>query len=159
MKKQLIWVFEWRKAVHYWWSYILFSPECKELTSMLDPLLYRWSVPPVFIRCALDHAKGGAADLDLHSEPCHRNDVVYYCCTNNISKHEDNFAHIWWYRNVFLMALSKEIVCIHHVTKGFPGGLLPLESLAKLLMRDHVTSARVPLFASDWHKFPTLFMI
>ena len=38
-KKQLIWVFEWRKSVHYWWSYILFSPECKELTSMLDPLL------------------------------------------------------------------------------------------------------------------------
>ena len=51
MKKQLIWVFEWRKSVHYWWSYILFSPECKELTGMLDPLLYRWSVPPVVIRC------------------------------------------------------------------------------------------------------------
>ena len=51
MKKQSIWVFEWRKSVHYWWSYILFSPECKELTSMLDPLLYRWGVPPVVIRC------------------------------------------------------------------------------------------------------------
>ena len=51
MKKQLIWVFEWRKSVHYCWSYILFSPECKELTSMLDPLLYRWGVPPVVIRC------------------------------------------------------------------------------------------------------------
>ena len=51
MKKQLIWVFEWRKSVHYWWSYILFSPECKELTSMLDPLLYRWGVPPVVFRC------------------------------------------------------------------------------------------------------------
>ena len=51
MEKQLIWVFEWRKSVHYWWSYILFSPECKELTSMLDPLLYRWGVPPVVIRC------------------------------------------------------------------------------------------------------------
>ena len=51
MKKQLIWVFELRKSVHYWWSYILFSPECKELTSMLDPLLYRWGVPPVVIRC------------------------------------------------------------------------------------------------------------
>ena len=50
-KKQLIWVFEWRKSVQYWWSYILFSPECKELTSMLDPLLYRWGVPPVVIRC------------------------------------------------------------------------------------------------------------
>ena len=44
-------MFEWRKSVHYWWSYILFSPECKELTSMLDPLLYRWGVPPVVIRC------------------------------------------------------------------------------------------------------------
>ena len=42
---------EWRKSVHYWWSYVLFSPECKELTSMLDPLLYRWGVPPVVIRC------------------------------------------------------------------------------------------------------------
>ena len=51
MKKQSIWVFQWRKFVHYWWSYILFSPECKELTSMLDPLLYRWGVPPVVIRC------------------------------------------------------------------------------------------------------------
>ena len=51
MKNQLIWVFEWRKSVHYWWSYILFSPECKELTSMLDTLLYRWGVPPVVIRC------------------------------------------------------------------------------------------------------------
>ena len=51
MKKQLLWVFEWRSSVHYWWSYILFSPECKELTSMLDPLLYRWGVPPVVIRC------------------------------------------------------------------------------------------------------------
>ena len=51
MKKQLIWVLELRKSVHYWWSSILFSPECKELTSMLDPLLYRWGVPPVVIRC------------------------------------------------------------------------------------------------------------
>ena len=51
MKKQSIRVFELRKSVHYWWSYILFSPECKELTSMLDPLLYRWGVPPVVIRC------------------------------------------------------------------------------------------------------------
>ena len=51
MKKQSIWVFEWRKSAHYWWSYISFSPVCKELTSMLDPLLYRWGVPPVVIRC------------------------------------------------------------------------------------------------------------
>ena len=51
MKKQSIWVFQWRKSVHYWWSYMLFSPECKELTSMLDPLLYRWGVPPDVIRC------------------------------------------------------------------------------------------------------------
>ena len=50
-KKQLIWVFEWIKSVHYWWSYILFAPEWKELTCMLDPLLYRWGFPPVVIRC------------------------------------------------------------------------------------------------------------
>ena len=50
-KTQLILVFELRKSVYYWWSYILFAPECKELTCMLDPLLYRWRVPPVVIRC------------------------------------------------------------------------------------------------------------
>ena len=43
-------MFEWRKSVHYWWSCISFAPECKELTCMLDPLLYRWGVPPVVIR-------------------------------------------------------------------------------------------------------------
>ena len=44
-------MFEWRKSVHYRWSSILFSPEWKELASMLDPLLHRWGVPPVVIRC------------------------------------------------------------------------------------------------------------
>ena len=29
MKKQLIWVFEWSKSVHYWWSNILFASECR----------------------------------------------------------------------------------------------------------------------------------
>ena len=28
--------------------------------------------------CALDPAKGGAADMDYHSEPCHRNVNVYF---------------------------------------------------------------------------------
>ena len=51
MKRQLISVFESRKSVHYWWSYISFAPECKELTCMLDPLLFRWDAPPVVIRC------------------------------------------------------------------------------------------------------------
>ena len=32
-----------------------------------------------------------------------------------------------WYHNMFLMALGKEIVCFHHVTKGFHGGLLTLD--------------------------------
>ena len=50
-KKQLIWVFESWISLHYLWSYIEFAPECKELTCMLDPLLYRWGVPPVVIRC------------------------------------------------------------------------------------------------------------
>ena len=26
--------------------------------------------------CALDHAKGGAPDLDYQSEPCHRNEIM-----------------------------------------------------------------------------------
>ena len=46
----VMWVFEWMKSVHYWWSYILFAPEWKELTCMLDPLSYRWGVPPIVIR-------------------------------------------------------------------------------------------------------------
>ena len=46
-----MWVFEWRKYVHYLWSYVSFAPECKELTCMTDPLLYRWDIPPVVIRC------------------------------------------------------------------------------------------------------------
>ena len=62
MKNQLIWV----KSVHYWWSYILFSPERKELTSMLDPLC-------CYQVCALDHANVGTADLDYSSGPSHRN--------------------------------------------------------------------------------------
>ena len=51
MEKQLIWVFESRKSVHYWWSYISFAPERKKLTCMLGLLLYRWGVPPAVIRC------------------------------------------------------------------------------------------------------------
>ena len=27
--------------------------------------------------CALDHAKGGAPELDYQSEPCHRNEIKY----------------------------------------------------------------------------------
>ena len=34
---------------------------------------------------------------------------------------------MWWYHNVFLTALNKEIVCFHHVTKGFHGGVLTLD--------------------------------
>ena len=34
MKRQLIWVFESRKSVHYWWSCISFASEWKELTCM-----------------------------------------------------------------------------------------------------------------------------
>ena len=44
-------VFATGHCFHYWWSYLLFAPECKGLTCMLDPLLYRWGVPPVVIRC------------------------------------------------------------------------------------------------------------
>ena len=42
--------------------------------------------------CALDHAKGGAADLDNHSETCHRNvDEGHRCryscrCDHNLDK-------------------------------------------------------------------------
>ena len=93
MKKWLIWVFEWKKSVHYCWGYKLFSSECKELTSMLDPLLYRWGVPPVVIRCVhvtmqmwvlptWIKAQGFAIVMslyidfihgDIHSKPCKKN--------------------------------------------------------------------------------------
>ena len=36
------------------------------------------------------------------------------------------FAHMWRYRNLFLMDLSKVIICFHHVAKGFHGGQLTL---------------------------------
>ena len=49
---------EWRKSVHYWWSYILFAPECKELTCMLDPLLLQVGCPTCCYQvCALDHER------------------------------------------------------------------------------------------------------
>ena len=54
-------------------------------------------------------------------------DFVNYCCAHNILKHKWHLAYVWWYRNVILMALTKEIHCIYHVTKGFPGGLLTLD--------------------------------
>ena len=75
MEKQLIWVFESRKSVHYEWSYISFAPECKDLPCMLRPSIIQVGCPTCCYQvCALDHAKGGAADLDYPSEPCHRNE-------------------------------------------------------------------------------------
>ena len=65
MKKQLIWVFESRKSVHYWWSYIPFTPECKELTCLLDPLLYRWTSHLVLSgECTGGGGGGGGGWLD-----------------------------------------------------------------------------------------------
>ena len=69
-------MFESRKSVHYWWSYISFAPECKEVTCMLRPSVTQVVVPPVVIRCVhwtLNHAKRGTADLDHPSKPCHHN--------------------------------------------------------------------------------------
>ena len=74
MKKQLIWVFEWRKSVQYWWSYISFSPECKELNQHARPSIIQTACPTCCYQvCALDHANVGTADLDYSSGPCHRN--------------------------------------------------------------------------------------
>ena len=71
MKKQLIWGFETRKSVHYWWSYISFSLECKELTR---PSITQVGCPTCCYQvCALDHANVGTAELDYSSGPCHRN--------------------------------------------------------------------------------------
>ena len=63
-------MFELRKYVHYWWSYISFAPECKELACILDPLSYWWGVPPVVIRCVhWTVQRGYTADRDYPSEP------------------------------------------------------------------------------------------
>ena len=40
--------------------------------------------------CALDHAKGGTADLDYSSGPCHRNDLSDYS--------------VWFVKNEYLIA-------------------------------------------------------
>ena len=74
MKKQLSWVFESRKCVHHWWSYISFAPECKESISMPDPLLYRWGAPLVVIRCVQWTMQRGVLQTWITpSKPCHRN--------------------------------------------------------------------------------------
>ena len=56
--------------------------------------------------------------------------LIYYCCVNNISKHEDGILHIC--EDILMcfqrlsLPLREEINCIHHITKGFLGGLLIL---------------------------------
>ena len=66
--------------------------------------------------------------------------VVYHCHTNNISKHEDNILHIC--DNIlmcFFMALSKKSGLFSSRNQGVPRW--PTYTwLAKLLMRDRVTS-------------------
>ena len=39
---------------------------------------------------ALDHAKGGAADLDYHSGPCHRNEITTKLCgpSRQVASHD-----------------------------------------------------------------------
>ena len=56
------------QLVHYWWSYILFAPKCKELTCMLVPLLYRWGVPPVVIRCVHWTMQRGVLQICITSQ-------------------------------------------------------------------------------------------
>ena len=57
------------------------------------------------------------------------------------------FAHMWYYLNVFFMALSKKSGLFSSRNQGVPRW--PTYTwLAKLLMRDRVTSVRVPLYLS-----------
>ena len=59
-------MFEWRRSVHYWWSYILFSPECRVMLYWWSYILFspecrvnqharpstiQVGCPPVVIRC------------------------------------------------------------------------------------------------------------
>ena len=72
MKKQLIWLFESRKSAHYWWSYISVAPEYR-VNLHARPSIIQLGCPTCYQVCALDHAKGGTADLDYPLEPCHCN--------------------------------------------------------------------------------------
>ena len=86
MKKQLIWVLESRKSLHYWWSHISFAPECKELTCMLD-LYYTGGVSHLLLLgvCTGPHKGGYTADLDYPSEPYHRNALL-----SSLIMHDDH---------------------------------------------------------------------
>ena len=70
--QMISWVFESRKSVHYWWSYISFAPKCKELTCTLNPLIQMGCPTCCYQVCTQDHAKRGPRDLDYPSKPCHR---------------------------------------------------------------------------------------
>ena len=75
-KKQIIWVFEWRKFVHYWLHIICSRMQRVNLHARLS-IIQVGCTTCCYQVCALDHAKGGTADLDYHSEPCHRNDFFF----------------------------------------------------------------------------------
>ena len=137
MKKQLIWVFESRESVYYWWSYISFAPECKELTCMLDPLLYRWGVPPVVIRCVYwTLQRGVPADLDHPSEPYHR----------NADRRTGARTHGWTYATKMLLR-SWQVMKENTPSRVVRGG----RSLAGTRRRNPTPKAEVPTpDASKW---------
>ena len=73
MKRQLIWVFESRKSVHYWLHIICFRMQIVNLHARPSITQMGWPTCCCWV-CALNHAKVGDADLDYLSEPCHRNE-------------------------------------------------------------------------------------
>ena len=115
MKRQLIWVFESRKSVHYWWSYVSFASECKELTCMLDvPSIIQVGCPTCCYQvCALNHAKVGNADPGYPSEPCHRNVLsraqskLRLCSANHRTGYWSNLAQ----RTVYSLWARSNLPC------------------------------------------------
>ena len=69
-------MFEWRKSVHYWWSYIYFLQNAKSYNQHASPSIIQVGCPTCCYQvCALDHANVGTAGLDYSSGPCHRSDA------------------------------------------------------------------------------------
>ena len=83
LKKQLIWVFESRKSVHCWWSYITFVAECKVRCPTC-----------CYQACALGHAKWSTADLEYLSEPSHCNVFSYIFINISVVSHKDNCSKL-----------------------------------------------------------------
>ena len=68
------------------------------------PSIIQVGCPTCYQVCALDHAKGGTADLDYRSEPCHLNDggMWHYMLYP--------YDMIWWLMTLHVVSVWHDIV-------------------------------------------------